>query len=276
MTTFDIAREAKSSGGRAAVSSGGAVAPPLVSLEGVSKTFPNGATALAGFDLEVRQGETLTLLGPSGCGKSTVLRLIAGLTEPSAGAIVWADESARKNIGFVFQDPTLLPWANVFDNVFLPLRLAGEARGEARALVMEALERVGLADFARALPRELSGGMKMRCAIARAFITRPSLVLMDEPFAALDEVTRCKLNEGLVTLKERLGATIVFVTHSIFESAFVSTRMVVMSRPRGEIVEEIDVDPSVARDEDYRMSESFSSTARQASRALRAAMGEAP
>lgn len=251
-----------------------AASPPLVSLEGVAKTFPNGVTALAEFDLEVRQGETLTLLGPSGCGKSTVLRLIAGLTEPSAGAIVWADEAARKNIGFVFQDPTLLPWASVFDNVFLPLRLAGESRAGSRELVMEALERVGLADFARALPRELSGGMKMRCAIARAFITRPSLVLMDEPFAALDEVTRCKLNEGLVTLKERLGATIVFVTHSIFESAFVSTRMVVMSRPRGAIVEEIRVDPSLARDDDYRMSESFSLTARRASLALRGAMGE--
>ncbi len=268
---FDIASEEKPFG-RAQR----AVAPILVSLQNVGKTFPNGVTALSGLDLEVRQGETLTLLGPSGCGKSTVLRLIAGLTEPSAGAIVWADDSARRNIGFVFQDPTLLPWANVFDNVFLPLRLAGESRAGSRELVMDALERVGLADFARALPRELSGGMKMRCAIARAFITRPSLVLMDEPFAALDEVTRCKLNEGLVTLKERLGATIVFVTHSIFESAFVSTRMVVMSRPLGAIVEEIRVDPSLARDDEYRMSESFSQTARRASLALRGAMGETP
>jgi NitT/TauT family transport system ATP-binding protein len=251
-----------------------AVSPPLLSLTDIGKTFPNGVTALAGLNLEVRQGETLTLLGPSGCGKSTVLRLIAGLTEPTAGAIAWADEAARDNIGFVFQDPTLLPWASVFDNVFLPLRLAGGSRAEARGLVMEALERVDLADFAKALPRELSGGMKMRCAIARAFITRPSLVLMDEPFAALDEVTRCKLNEGLVTLKERLGATIVFVTHSIFESAFVSTRMVVMSRPRGAIVAEIEVDPSIARNDDYRMSETFSTTARRASRALHDAMGE--
>lgn len=254
----------------------GAGASPLVSLKGVGKTFPNGVTALADFDLEVRQGETLTLLGPSGCGKSTVLRLIAGLTEPTAGDISWANEAARQNIGFVFQDPTLLPWASVFDNVFLPLRLAGERRAEAQGVVMEALERVGLADFAKALPRELSGGMKMRCAIARAFITRPALVLMDEPFAALDEVTRCKLNEGLVAIKERLGATIVFVTHSIFESAFVSTRMVVMSRPRGAIVAEIDVDPLLARNEDYRMSESFSTTARRASHALHDAMGDAP
>ncbi len=249
---------------------------PLVSLRGVEKTFPNGVTVLSGLDLDVQRGETLTLLGPSGCGKSTVLRLIAGLTDPTAGAIHWTDETAQKNIGVVFQDPTLLPWASVFDNVFLPLRLAGARKTQSRDIVMEALSRVGLADFAGALPRELSGGMKMRCAIARAFITRPSLVLMDEPFAALDEVTRCKLNDGLVTLKERLGATIVFVTHSIFEAAFVSTRIVVMSRPRGTIVEEIGVDPRIARNDDYRMSDSFSQTARNASRALHGAMGETP
>jgi NitT/TauT family transport system ATP-binding protein len=231
-------------------------------------------TALAGLDLTVRQGETLTLLGPSGCGKSTVLRLIAGLTEPSAGAIDWADPAARRNIGFVFQEPTLLPWASVFDNVYLPLRLAGQSRTQAHDTIMDALSRVGLADFATALPRELSGGMKMRCAVARAFITRPSLVLMDEPFAALDEVTRCKLNDGLVVLKEQLGATIVFVTHSIFESAFVSTRILVMSRAQGAVVEEIDIDPAIARNQDYRMSDAFSQITRRASHALHRAMGE--
>jgi NitT/TauT family transport system ATP-binding protein len=246
----------------------------VVSLRGVGKTFPNGVTALAGLDLTVRQGETLTLLGPSGCGKSTVLRLIAGLTEPSTGAIEWADPAARRNIGFVFQEPTLLPWASVFDNVYLPLRLAGQSRAQAHETVMNALSRVGLADFAKALPRELSGGMKMRCAVARAFITRPSLVLMDEPFAALDEVTRCKLNDGLVALKEQLGATIVFVTHSIFESAFVSTRILVMSRAQGAPVAEIDIDPAIARNQDYRMSDTFSQITRRASHALHTAMGE--
>jgi NitT/TauT family transport system ATP-binding protein len=246
----------------------------VVSLKGVGKTFPNGVTPIAGFDLTIRRGETLTLLGPSGCGKSTVLRLISGLTEPTAGAIDWADPAARRNIGFVFQDPTLLPWASVFDNVYLPLRLAGRSRAESRETVMTALARVGLADFARALPRELSGGMKMRCAIARAFITRPALVLMDEPFAALDEVTRCKLNDGLVALKEELGATIVFVTHSIFESAFLSTRILVMSRAHGAPVAEISIDPGTTRDDDYRMSEAFTQITRRASTALRAAMGE--
>jgi NitT/TauT family transport system ATP-binding protein len=247
----------------------------LVSLHGVAKTFPNGVTALAGFDLEVRAGETLTLLGPSGCGKSTVLRLIAGLARPSVGAIGWGDQGTKKSLGVVFQEPTLLPWANVFDNVYLPLRLEGVSRAGGEARVAEALARVGLADFARALPRELSGGMKMRCAIARALVTRPALILMDEPFAALDEVTRFKLNDDLVALKRDLGATIVFVTHSVFESAFLSTRIVVMSRARGKIVEEIDIDPALARDAEFRMSEAFSDICRRASRALRRATGEA-
>lgn len=248
---------------------------PVVSLHGVAKTFPNGVTALAGFDLDVRAGETLTLLGPSGCGKSTVLRLVAGLSSPSAGAIAWRDPGAKKNLGMVFQEPTLLPWANVFDNVYLPLRLEGESRASARERVMEALARVGLADFERALPRELSGGMKMRCSIARALVTKPALILMDEPFAALDEPTRFKLNDDLVALKNDLGATIVFVTHSVFESAFLSTRIVVMSKARGKIVEEIDIDPGLPRDAEFRMSERFSDICRRASRALRHATGEA-
>ena len=193
---------------------------PLLSLHAVSKTFPNGVTALSGLDLDVNAGETLTLLGPSGCGKSTVLRLIAGLSRPSVGAIAWADPRAEKNLGVVFQEPTLLPWANVFDNVYLPLRLASVSRAGAQARVTEALARVGLAEFAAALPRELSGGMKMRCAIARALVTEPSLILMDEPFAALDEPTRFKLNDDLVALKRELGATIVFVTHSVFRERF--------------------------------------------------------
>ncbi|WP_036286066.1 ABC transporter ATP-binding protein [Methylocystis sp. ATCC 49242] len=247
---------------------------PLVSLHGVAKTFPNGVTALAGLDLDVREGETLTLLGPSGCGKSTVLRLIAGLSPPSAGAISWADPEARKNIGFVFQEPTLLPWANVADNVYLPLRVAGETRAGAQPRIDRVLEHVGLSDFAHALPRELSGGMKMRCAIARALVTRPALILMDEPFAALDEVTRFKLNDDLLALKRDLGATIVFVTHSVFESAYLSTRIIVMSKPRGAIMEEIEIDPALTRDPEFRMSERFSDICRRASRALRDAMGE--
>jgi NitT/TauT family transport system ATP-binding protein len=247
----------------------------IVSLHALAKTFPNGVTALAGFDLDLREGETLTLLGPSGCGKSTVLRLVSGLTPPSAGAITWADPRAKKALGVVFQEPTLLPWANVSDNVYLPLRLRGVSRVKAETDITEALSRVGLSDCARALPRELSGGMKMRCAIARALVTRPALILMDEPFAALDEVTRFKLNDDLVALKKAIDATIVFVTHSVFESAFLSTPIVVMSKPRGKIVEEIEIDPTISRDADFRLSETFSDICRRASRALRHATGEA-
>jgi NitT/TauT family transport system ATP-binding protein len=247
----------------------------LLSLHSVTKTFPNGVTALADFSLDIRAGETLTLLGPSGCGKSTVLRLVAGLAAPSAGAITWSEPQARGDLGVVFQDATLLPWSSVFDNVYLPLRLAGAPRLEAGPRVMAALARVGLAEFSKALPRELSGGMKMRCAIARALVTQPSLLLMDEPFAALDEVTRFRLNDDLVALKAALGATVVFVTHSIYEAAFLSTRILVMSRAGGRIVDEIVVDPTIARDAEFRMSAAFSDICRRASAALRAATGEA-
>lgn len=252
------------------------LAPALVSLRAVGKIFPSGIVALADFDLDVREGEILTLLGPSGCGKSTVLRLICGLANPTAGAIDWRAPHVKSNIGFVFQDATLLPWASVFDNVFLPLRLKGVARETASARIDEALAQVGLINFSRALPRELSGGMRMRCAIARALVTRPALMMMDEPFAALDEVTRFKLNDDLLALKRRFGATIVFVTHSVFEAAYLSTRIVVMSRRAGRIIDEIDIDPEIPRDDDYRSSKAFADVCRRASRALRVAIEEAP
>jgi NitT/TauT family transport system ATP-binding protein len=251
-----------------------AVSRTLVALNGIGKTFANGVTALSGMDLEVREGETLTLLGPSGCGKSTVLRLIAGLTAPSFGSIDWASQEARRNIGFVFQEPTLLPWADVFDNVFLPLRLKGAARSAAAARVEQSLSLVGLSDFRAVLPRELSGGMKMRCAIARALVTRPALLLMDEPFAALDEVTRYRLNDDLLALERELKTTIVFVTHSVYESAYLSTRIAVLSARGGRIVEEIDIDPALTRDAEFRLSAPFTDICRRASRALRQAMGE--
>ncbi|HEY8123944.1 MAG TPA: ABC transporter ATP-binding protein [Methylocystis sp.] len=250
-------------------------APALVSLREVGKIFPSGLVALADYDLDVREGEILTLLGPSGCGKSTVLRLIAGLASPTAGAIDWGAPHIRNNIGVVFQDATLLPWASVYENVFLPLRLSGLSRQAASPRVKEALAHVGLLDFSRALPRELSGGMRMRCAIARALVTRPELIMMDEPFAALDEVTRFKLNDDLLALKRRFGATIVFVTHSVFEAAYLSTRIVVMSRRAGRIIDDIEIDPSIPRDDDYRSSKTFADVCRRASQALRVSIEEA-
>jgi NitT/TauT family transport system ATP-binding protein len=248
---------------------------PLVSLRGVCKRFASGAAVLRAFDLDVFAGETVTLLGPSGCGKSTALRLLAGLAAPTSGNIVWADPAQQKSLGFVFQDPTLLPWRDVFSNVYLPLQLKGVSRGQAAPRIEEALELVGLEGFARALPRELSGGMKMRCAIARAFVTHPALLLMDEPFAALDEVTRFKLNDDLLAMKARLGTTIVFVTHSVAESVFISTRIVALSSRGGEIMDQIEINPAIPRDYEFRHGPVFSELSRRASKALLRAMEEA-
>ena len=246
-------------------------AEPLVRLEAVGKTFTTGTVALAGLDLAVLPGEFLTLLGPSGCGKSTVLRLIAGLAPPSAGTIGWHADGPPE-IGFVFQEPTLMPWTSVFDNVFLPLRLRGIARAAATVRIEAALALVGLASFARAFPRELSGGMKMRVSIARALVLNPPLLLLDEPFAALDEITRFKLNNDLLRLKRELGTTIVFVTHSVYESVFLSTRIAVFSARPGRVIEEIAVPAPLSRDEEFRHGPIYAECCRKASHALQGAM----
>ena len=245
---------------------------PVVSLRGVGKMFGNGLLALDGLDLDVRDGELLSLLGPSGCGKSTALRIVAGLSEPSRGTVAWRDATAaRRSIGFVFQEPTLMPWATVFANVFLPLKLAGSDKAAAAARIMETLARVGLADFADAYPRELSGGMRMRVSIARALVTAPRVLLMDEPFAALDEITRFKLNDDLVTLWRELHMTVVFVTHSVFESVFLSNRIVVMTGRPGRVSSELAID-APARDARFRTSAEYASYCRVASEALGQAM----
>lgn len=249
-------------------------APPMVSLRGVDKVFANHVTALAGLNLDIRTGEFLALLGPSGCGKSTVLRLLAGLTEPTVGEIVWSCE--RPELGFVFQEPTLTPWSDVFSNVWLPLRLAGASKDKARARVEEALAQVGLSGFAKAYPRQLSGGMKMRVSIARALVTRPTVLLMDEPFAALDEITRLKLNDDLAELQSSLRATVVFVTHSVFESAYLANRIVVMAARPGRAVAEIEVVAPSPRREGFRLSAAYAETCRRTSHALHVAMGEEP
>jgi NitT/TauT family transport system ATP-binding protein len=248
----------------------------LVALRGVAKTFPNGTQALAGLDFEVRQGEFVSLVGPSGCGKSTALRIVAGLSEPTAGAVEWAGlaEKAerRGRIGFVFQEPTLMPWANVRDNVRLPLKLAGARGGDAASRVDAALDRVGLKTFAGAYPRELSGGMRMRVSIARALVTEPELLLMDEPFAALDEITRFALNDDLLRMWLTLRTTIVFVTHSVFESVYLSSRIAVMSPRPGRIVTELAVDAPYPRGGDFRTSAEYAGMCRRASDALARAM----
>jgi NitT/TauT family transport system ATP-binding protein len=248
----------------------------IVALRSVGKTFPNGTTALAGLDLDVRQGEFLSLLGPSGCGKSTALRIIAGLSEPSAGSVAWgeqrADATGKSRIGFVFQEPTLMPWTTVFNNVRLPLKLKGIAGAKTDANVTAALERVGLQGFAGAYPRELSGGMRMRVSIARALVTAPDLLLMDEPFAALDEITRFKLNNDLLEVWQALCTTVVFVTHSVFESVFLSNRIVVMAARPGRVFTELTVDAPYPRDQAFRTSAEYAALCRRTSEALAQAM----
>jgi NitT/TauT family transport system ATP-binding protein len=251
----------------------------LVSLRGVAKTFASGTQALDGLDLDVRPGEFVTLLGPSGCGKSTALRLIAGLSEPTAGTITWGGNAAAKlaahEVGFVFQEPTLMPWTTVARNVDLPLRLRGTAAAEAAPRVAAALDRVGLSGFRDAYPRELSGGMKMRVSIARALVTDPDLLLMDEPFAALDEITRFRLNNDLLDLWQALRKTVVFVTHSVFESVYLSRRIVVMTPRPGRVFKELVIDAPYPRQESFRTSAEYAACCRLASEALSHAMGVA-
>jgi NitT/TauT family transport system ATP-binding protein len=241
----------------------------IVALRSVGKTYAGGTKALERLDLDIRRGEFVSLLGPSGCGKSTALRIVAGLNAPSSGSVAWPQGQAR--LGFVFQEPTLMPWANIEANVALPLALAGERRPKAAA---EMLRRVGLAEFARSYPRELSGGMKMRASIARALVTGPDLLLMDEPFAALDEITRFKLNDELLALWHEMRRTVVFVTHSVFESVYLSQRIVVISPRPGRVAAQIEIPAGYPRERRFRTSAEYAALCRQVSEALAAAMGE--
>jgi NitT/TauT family transport system ATP-binding protein len=253
----------------------------VVAMNNVSKVFSNGTLALKGMSLDVRSGEFISLLGPSGCGKSTALRIIAGLGAASSGSIDWPSSKINSHglpegdVGFVFQEPTLMPWETVFGNVFLPLKLRGVRKAEARDKVMENLASVGLADFAEAYPRELSGGMKMRVSIARALVTRPKLLLMDEPFAALDEITRQKLNDDVLTLWQQTGITVIFVTHSVYESAYLSSRIVVMRARPGQVFTDLEIAQPPVRDGAYRVSEFYRANCQTVSDALQSAIQSA-
>lgn len=250
--------------------------PALLTLKGVSKAYSTGVVALKNVDLTIHQGEFVSLLGPSGCGKSTVLRLIAGLGELTQGTITWQDGrnplAQKTDIGFVFQEPTLMPWATVFKNVYLPLKLRGMSKAQARDRVNQAIEQVGLAGFAESYPRELSGGMKMRVSIARALVAQPKILLMDEPFAALDEITRFRLNDDLLRLWAEQQWTVVFVTHSVYESVYLSNRIVVMCARPGRVHADMAVEAGYPRTEEYRTSVVYNDYCRTASTYLEQAM----
>ena len=245
---------------------------PLAAFKGVGKTYPNGVVALEHLDFSIRRSEFLALLGPSGCGKSTALRLLAGLTGPTKGEIV-RHSAGSHDVGYVFQEPTLMPWATVAQNVRLPLRLKNIEYQESR--VQEALALVGLGDFRDAYPRELSGGMKMRVSIARALVTKPQLLLMDEPFAALDEISRFRLNDDLLALWRQLNCTVVFVTHSVFESVYLASRILMFTPRPGRIAAEFEIKAPEPRAEQFRTSPEYGAQCREVSAALADVMADA-
>ena len=236
---------------------------PVVVVVGARKTYATGTQALAPVDLTVRRGEFLTLLGPSGCGKTTLLNLMAGLLTPDAGTLRWwgggmdATGGPGRRLAMVFQSPTLMPWARVDTNVRLPLDLAHAERGVAARAADAALELVGLTGFGRHFPRELSGGMQMRVSIARALAVVPDLLLMDEPFGALDEFTRQRLDGELANLWAARRLTVVFVTHSIYEAVFLSTRVAVMGPRPGRVIADVAIDEPFPRGDAFRVSTGF-------------------
>lgn len=248
--------------------------PPVVEVLSANKIYANGTRALAPVDLDIAEGEFLTLIGPSGCGKSTLLKLIANLIEPTDGRLQWwrgaYDQVGRQGqqLAFVFQDATLMPWARIAGNVRLPLDLAGVRKSEGNKRVEKALARVGLEGFGTHYPRQLSGGMRMRVSIARALVTEPNLLLMDEPFGALDEFTRNRLDADLLSLWFERGLTCVFVTHSIYEAVFLSTRVVVMAAQPGRVFQVMEIDEPQPRNETFRGTARFADLCQQLSQWL--------
>jgi NitT/TauT family transport system ATP-binding protein len=254
---------------------------PTVKLRGIGKRFSSGITALDRIDLEIGRGEFLSLVGPSGCGKTTLLRIIGGLSEPSAGdrrisLLCGGGETLSGRIGFVFQDPTLMPWSTVADNVLLPFRLAGRVGAGERKRADAEIRAVGLAGFEKTYPRQLSGGMRMRVSIARALVTDPDLLLLDEPFAALDEITRMALNDDLLRLWQRRRPTVVFVTHSVFESVYLSTRIAVIAPRPGRIVADLPIELPQPRQRALRTSPGYAALCATVSGHLAQAMATNP
>nr|WP_028630865.1 ABC transporter ATP-binding protein [Pseudomonas resinovorans] len=253
---------------------------PVLLANQVEKVYPNGTQALQRMKLEIGRGEFVSLLGPSGCGKSTLLKMFAGLEQPTAGHVRWwgkgrlDDAGSGQRLAMVFQEATLMPWAKVADNVRLPLDLAAVPKAESVPRVQAALELVGLGRFGGVYPRELSGGMQMRASIARALATEPNLLLMDEPFGALDEFTRNRLDSDLRQLWASRDLTVVFVTHSIFEAVYLSSRVVVMGARPGRVLADVAIDGPLERDDAFRTSSAFIEQCAHLSALLAEANGE--
>jgi NitT/TauT family transport system ATP-binding protein len=247
----------------------------LVEMTNVGKVYPNGTIAVQNVNLQAAEGEFICFVGPSGCGKSTIFNMIAGLTEPSDGRLSVLGTTAKEarkhyEIAFVFQEHTLLPWTNLLENVTLPLKLRGVPRNIRNRQGERALELVGLKDHIKALPRQLSGGMKMRVSIARALVAGPKLLLMDEPFGALDEITRQTLQDELLHIWRReKNMTVLFITHNVFEAVFLSTRVVVMTPRPGKVADVIDVPFPFPRGGEFRTKPEFSDCVRRVSESLK-------
>jgi NitT/TauT family transport system ATP-binding protein len=245
---------------------------PEIALQSVSKRYRNASVAVEGISLTVERGEFVTFLGPSGCGKSTLLKLVSGLSPVSEGTVRvngMTPENARQLVSFIFQDATLLPWRTVEQNVGLGMELEHAARPARRERVARMLELVSLSHVAKRYPRQLSGGMKMRVSIARALVSKPRILLMDEPFAALDEMTRDRLNEELLRLYNEQKWTVLFVTHSVAEAVFLSTRVVILAAHPGRLAHEIAVKLPWPRTAETRESKAYEELVTQASRLLR-------
>lgn len=252
---------------------------PAITLCNVHKSYTNGTVALQDMNLTVLQSQFISLVGPSGCGKSTVLKLIAGLSTLTSGQIQWQDpacqpacQTERGKLAFVFQEAALMPWTTVLENVRLPLKFDRVPKDTSDREARTALELVGLAGFENAYPRELSGGMKMRVSIARALVTKPDVLLMDEPFGALDEITRSKLNTDLLNLWHQQQWTVLFVTHNIYEAVYLSNRVVVMAARPGRVVADVTIEAPYPRTEAFRTSAIYNNYCREVSERLTEAM----
>ncbi len=235
----------------------------LAELDEVTKVFTNGEIVLKNLNLKIYKNDFITLLGKSGCGKTTILKILCGLLKVTAGKVNWPTSTFKNseknpaNLSVVFQDPNLLPWLNVFENIFLPLKLRGKNRKKNYQNVMKFIELVGLANFKDFFPNQLSGGMKMRVAIARALITKPKVILMDEPFGALDEITRFKLNNDLLNIYKKYKLTIIFITHSIYESAYLSNKIALISDRPAKINEIMILNKDKEKNKDYHLSADY-------------------